>query len=103
MWSPIRGVVDVRSSVWIVRVLGRGFKGVSVFFCDEKGVFFSEGFQIRYECLGFFWRGGVGGLNLWLEFGWGFYRRPRLSVGVGFSFNCEVIWVIEGFSRAMAV
>ena len=51
----------------------------------------------------FFWCGGVGGLNLWLAFGWDFYRGLGLSVGVGFSFNGEVIWVIEGFSRAMTV
>ena len=41
--------------------------------------------------------------NLWFEFGWGFYRGSRLSIGVGFSFNGEVIWVIEGFSRAVTV
>ena len=49
----------------------------------------------------FFWCGGVGGSNLWLEFGWGFYKGLGLSVGVGFSFNDEVIWVIEGFSRVV--
>ena len=27
--------------------------------------------------------------NLWFEFGWGFYRGSRLSIGVGFSFNGE--------------
>ena len=36
MWSPVRGAVDVRLSVWVVRVLGRGFKGVSISLYDER-------------------------------------------------------------------
>ena len=54
MWSPIRGAVDVRSSILVVRVLGRGFKGVLISLCDERGVFLVQVCRLGSEHLGFF-------------------------------------------------